>query len=867
MAMMFGRFEVQSEISKSETCSILKALDHKTNEVVALKTQDLSPLGDRVKPYVASLMAEGDRTRELASQNIALLYGAGEVEGKFCAAMEYIQGNSVATTLQRGETFSIWDILDISRQMAAALEHAAALGVVHTSLEPAKIMVQWEGLVKVLGYGISNMSLIRAESGLGLGSLMPYCSPEQLVGDTIDSRSNLFTLGAILYEMAAGRKAFAAEDQLALLNQIQHDVPPEPITLNAKVHPGVSAAIMKALAKDPGARYATARALMDDLEECKDGSKKVSAKPEKVAFSVAPKIDPQARAAAAAKFTTPIVGAAATKPAVPNSLSRGASNLPVPAPPLPAKPTFEQPPRSFAKPAVKSAAAAAGAVSHATVSSTAGLPHSNAAEPPMEPSSAPAWRRVDSENDTFDATSSYDAETRSEHAEQTERHAPRFAVDPVMAGAATSAPKLNFSDVTELPPLKEPVFVDPLETGETLEEEPPPFVPQSKARDEEKSRVERKIASKFEPKSEPRKIAQKAVHEVATIPPRLILFSVAGAVAVILVVAIAVYVHVHSEDDASTAAPHPIAAASAEQSSPTPAAEIAKPQSSDPQAGTTQLAITQSGATDPGSTQPKITVRPVERRHATVRPPAPAPQPAALTGLALVDSMPQGAAFQLDGKNDPSWVTPFVLAGLSPGKHIVTISKNGYTPEMRSVDVVANAKSSLTVNLAPINALIVVTSTPAGAAITLDGKVTGRTTPAQFTVQKGNHTVLLRKQGFLDETTSTELAPGQNFQYGPALKALGNTDDVRSVGKLDRLFAPARGNMAATGAIVVRTQPKGAQVAVNQRVLDKLSPTTLVMDPGNYVVDITLTGFKPIHKVIEVQKGDRIAINETLSPE
>jgi hypothetical protein len=180
---------------------------------------------------------------------------------------------------------------------------------------------------------------------------------------------------------------------------------------------------------------------------------------------------------------------------------------------------------------------------------------------------------------------------------------------------------------------------------------------------------------------------------------------------------------------------------------------------------------------------------------------------------------------------------------------------------------VANAKSTLTFNLAPINAMMVVTSTPAGAAITLDGKVTGRITPAQFTVEKGSHTVLLRKQGFVDESASAELAPGQNFQYAPALRALGNTDDVRSVGKLDRLFAPSRGSMASTGAVVVRTQPKGAQVAINQRVLDKLSPTTVMMDPGNYVVDITLTGFKPIHKVIEVQKGDRIAINETLLPE
>ena len=208
MATMFGRFEIQSELSKSDTALIYKAMDTETNQVVALKTQSLEPLGDRADAFVETLIAEGESTRELVGQNIVLLYGAGEIDGQFCAAMEYIQGNSVATMLARKEGFSIWDLLDITRQVCAGLEHAAAKGVTHCSLEPAKIMVQWDGMVKILGYGISNMSLIEAESGKGLGRLMPYCSPEQIRGEAIDLRSNLFTLGTILYEMVAGREGF-----------------------------------------------------------------------------------------------------------------------------------------------------------------------------------------------------------------------------------------------------------------------------------------------------------------------------------------------------------------------------------------------------------------------------------------------------------------------------------------------------------------------------------------------------------------------------------------------------------------------------------------------------------------------------------
>ncbi|MGA9355247.1 MAG: serine/threonine-protein kinase, partial [Terriglobales bacterium] len=301
MATMFGRFDVQNEISKSETALIYKALDSESNQMVALKTQRLAPLGDRSAAFVETLVAEGEVAQPLAGQNIAQLYGAGEIEGQFCAAMEYIQGNSITTMLARKEGFSIWDLLDIARQVCAALETAAKLGIVHSSLEPDKIVVQWDGLVKVLGYGISSMSLINAEAGNGLGRLMPYCSPEQIRGEAMDQRSNLFTVGAILYEMVAGRRAFDAEDPVALVDQIENQVPPDPVSLNGKVHPGVNALIMKAIAKDPDQRYATARELVDDLEKCKETDHKPSPEAKKAA---AVRVDAAAKAAASMKFVT-----------------------------------------------------------------------------------------------------------------------------------------------------------------------------------------------------------------------------------------------------------------------------------------------------------------------------------------------------------------------------------------------------------------------------------------------------------------------------------------------------------------------------------------------------------------------------------
>src|SRR5580658_6698703 len=282
MATMFGRFEIQSELSKSDTALIYKATDTETNQVVALKTQSLEPLGERSEAFVETLIAEGENTRNLAGQNIVLLYGAGEMDGQFCAAMEYIQGNSVATMLARKEGFSIWDLLDITRQLCAGLEHAASNDVAHHSLEPAKIMVQWDGMVKILGYGISNMSLIEAESGKGLGRLMPYCSPEQIRGEAMDPRANVYTLGAILYEMVVGEPAFGATDPVALVQQIENEIPASPAAVNSKIQPAVSALIMKALEKDPEQRYQSARELLVDLENCKESGKKATGEVKKV---------------------------------------------------------------------------------------------------------------------------------------------------------------------------------------------------------------------------------------------------------------------------------------------------------------------------------------------------------------------------------------------------------------------------------------------------------------------------------------------------------------------------------------------------------------------------------------------------------
>ena len=394
----------------------------------------------------------------------------------------------------------------------------------------------------------------------------------------------------------------------------------------------------------------------------------------------------------------------------------------------------------------------------------------------------------------------------------------------------------------ELPPLKEPVFEA---RPEPAPEQMPVLQPTISARLSAKKKEEK-------PRIQPREIAQKAMKEVSTVPPRLLLFSILGAIAVILVVAIAMYFHVRSEDDGLTAAPRAVKTASEpEASAPAPSALAAPVQAPAP-------------VTDP---QPNLTVRQIPK-HAKNRAAAPVAAPVVIPGETLVDSTPQGVQFELDGKSNPAWVTPLNVTGLAPGKHLVSASKSGYSSEVRSVDVVSGGKTSVLFHLAPVNALVVVNSTPAGADIILDGKPTHKVTPAQFAVEKGTHTVALQKQGFLDETTTADLGPGQNFQYAPALRALGDSEAIRTVGRFKKMFGNAGGqSTAGMGSVSIHTKPKGAQIVINQRILDKMSPVDVMMGPGNYVVDITLTGFKPVHKVITVEKDGKVAIDETLERE
>ena len=865
MPTKIGPFEIISELAKSPTGAVYKANDPESGQTVALKVIELSAFGDHAAALQQALQAEAESTKVLSSPNITNVFGAGEFDGQFCAAMEYVQGNSIATMLARKEGFSIWDLLDIGRQLSSGLDHASSHNIVHYSLEPSKIMCGWDGTVKLLSFGVSSVGNFVQYVPEGIPSILHYMSPEQILGQPTDGRSNLFSLGAMFYEMVTERKAFDREDVESLRQSILESTPVPPVHVNPKVHPGLSNLIMRALAKDPVQRYQNGRELLDDLEKCKES--KTLAKKAETKGTMAPA---KAQAAAQSKFIAPAGGQPLAAKTPSSGSTRPASTPTVPSAPAAArpaepKPASARPASTLAVPKTSAAAAGVGGnysssgdaapSSFASNSETPELDLSNqfitsCVKATIEAAGKPSASMSSAVADEVEAPQVARSRFSESHVDE---DAPRVAVDPMMSERPKESAGVSFSEMTELPPLKESYTPPP----------PPPPIFNSQAQSSQSSAPTSTMFSgdlnamaEEKPKVQPREVAEKAFKEIKNVPPKLMLYALSGAGVLILLIAVGVTIYIHSlnSDDDSGAA-----------RSAAPAAETSHP------AESSQPAPVKAVKAPPAETQPveapehEAAPPPVasSKSHPARSKKVAAAAPVVIPGQLAIDSTPQGAQVQVDGKSDPSWVTPFALTNLEPGQHSVTVSKAGYSTDTRPVVVTSGNRATTVIHLAQLMATLIVKSDPTGASIYVDGRDVGTKTPAQVSVDKGQHVVLVRMPGYLDETMNAQFVLGQTFSFAPSLRALGNTDNIKTVGKMSKLFG-GKGTQAGQATLSIRTTPKGAQIAINQHLLDKGSPVDVALDPGNYEIDITLTGYAPLHRIITADKGGKVVVDEAL---
>lgn len=274
-----GHYFVLSRLGAGGMGEVYLARDERLDRLTAIKIMAAGPRAD--PDAVRRFTQEAKAAAALSHPNIAHIYDAGEIDGISFLAMEYVEGRTL-NLITENLPLSNEELLNIAMQVADALDEAHRKGVVHRDIKPSNLIRSSRGQTKILDFGLAKLSAAAktkfastvsngapTESGSGAGiavGSLPYMSPEQALGREVDARTDIFSFGAVLYEMATGRRAFLGATPAAIFDAILNRAPQAPRLLNPNLSEALDRIIRRCLEKDPGMRYQTARDLLADLK-------------------------------------------------------------------------------------------------------------------------------------------------------------------------------------------------------------------------------------------------------------------------------------------------------------------------------------------------------------------------------------------------------------------------------------------------------------------------------------------------------------------------------------------------------------------------------------------------------------------------
>ncbi len=270
MIEKLGRYEIVAELGQGAMGTVYKARDPLLDRTVAIKTISLNLPDDEVAEYEARFYQEAKAAGQLSHPNIVTIYDIGKSDQLAYMAMELLEGQELRKILGSASPIAIEKALDIGAQVADALDYAHARQVVHRDIKPANVMVLKDGLIKITDFGIARMrnNEIKTMTGMILGS-PKYMSPEQVAGKRADPRSDLFSLGVVIYEMLTGTSPFLADNIHGVMYQTLNFNPPTPKSLNPDLPEVVNYIVAKVLAKSIDDRYQRAEDLANDLRQAR----------------------------------------------------------------------------------------------------------------------------------------------------------------------------------------------------------------------------------------------------------------------------------------------------------------------------------------------------------------------------------------------------------------------------------------------------------------------------------------------------------------------------------------------------------------------------------------------------------------------
>jgi serine/threonine protein kinase/uncharacterized protein YraI len=271
--LQIGPFLIQEKIGSGSMAKVYKALDCETQMTVALKV--LHPQWVQDETMVHRLKHEAEISSRLKHPNIIKIYGFGETEHEIYLAMEYMAAGSLERVFRQPNSLTLGASAKILAQVAAGLDYAHKEQVIHRDMKLANILIGSDYRVVLSDFGLARAVEVTRMTTTGTVHGTPlYISPEQARGHgEIDHRSDLYSLAVMMYFLATGYFPFTAEVPLVLLNKHLMMLPPPPTEVNPALPKGVNDVLLKGLAKNPGDRYPTAKALVDDFEQAIHGAR------------------------------------------------------------------------------------------------------------------------------------------------------------------------------------------------------------------------------------------------------------------------------------------------------------------------------------------------------------------------------------------------------------------------------------------------------------------------------------------------------------------------------------------------------------------------------------------------------------------
>jgi eukaryotic-like serine/threonine-protein kinase len=268
MISTLGRYKIISEIGQGAMGVVYKAVDPIIDRTVAIKTINLNLSKSELEEYEARFQQEIKAAGRLNHPNIVTIYDVGKTDQVAYMAMEFLEGKELKDMIASGLIPPADQVVDIITQVADGLSFAHQQDIVHRDVKPSNIMVMKGGIAKITDFGIARLpnSAVKTMTGLILGSPR-YMSPEQVIGKAIDARSDIFSLGVVLYEALTSVAPFDGDNVNAIMYATVNTTPPPPSAHARAVPPMLDLIVAKAMAKLLEDRYQSVKELADDLRE------------------------------------------------------------------------------------------------------------------------------------------------------------------------------------------------------------------------------------------------------------------------------------------------------------------------------------------------------------------------------------------------------------------------------------------------------------------------------------------------------------------------------------------------------------------------------------------------------------------------